>query len=135
MASIRVHSTLGQFAKVCIEASKICELEMRGVVSEGVKVGNSLGRDNARRTAPPHGKYYPNAFTSEMSATYRSGFAASNVYQGVYGPDASRPQGNMEFEHGSRNQPAHNDLAKSADVVGPAMPREVRSRLDRVFWP
>lgn len=132
---VKVSSTLGEFSRVCVEASKVCQREMRGVVEDGVKLGNQLGRANARRTAPPHGKRYPNAFTWEMSGTYRSAFASSNVYQGTYGPDAALPQGGMSFEHGSRNQPPHNDLAKSADYVGPRMPATARRRLDLVFWP
>lgn len=131
--TITVHSTLGQFAKVCVAASKICEHEMRGVVSQGVRVGNQVAKDNARRTAGAHGRDYPNAFRTEMSPTYHASIA--NVYQGTYGPLSALPQGDMEFEFGSRNQPPHLDLAKSADLVGPAMPGEVRSGLDRVFWP
>lgn len=131
---ITVHSTLGSFAKVCVTASKVCEREMRGVVNRGTRVGNSVARDNARRTEGTHGKLYHLAFTSEMSPTYHSSFGA-NIYQGAYGPDAARPQGDMEFEWGSRNQDPHLDLNKSADLIGPAMPGEVRTGLDLVFWP
>lgn len=131
---ISVRSSLGSFAKDCVTASTICRREMRGVVSEGVRVGNSVAKDNARRTAGAHGKHYPNAFTSEMHGL-ASSLAGGNLYSGEYGPDASRPQGDMEFEWGSRNQEPHLDLNKSADLVGPAMPREAQARLDLVFWP
>lgn len=130
---ISVRSTLGAFAKDCVVASRLCEREMRGVVSEGIRVGNSVAKDNARRTAGAHGPYYPDAFRTEMSRTYHAG--AATIYQGTYGPLSSLPQGDMEFEWGSRNQEPHLDLNKSADLVGPAMPREASSRLDRVFWP
>ena len=49
--------------------------------------------------------------------------------------DVAKPQGDMSFERGSRNQPPHLDLNRSADVIGPqlgqvadAMAREVHGR-------
>jgi hypothetical protein len=57
-----------------------------------------------------------------------------NTVSGEYGPDAAMPQGGMSFEFGSRNQKPHLDLAKSADVIGPALAQEVRGLADQWFW-
>lgn len=105
--------------------------DMKATVREGVIVGNTVAKDNARRTAGRHGKHYPKAFTWEMSSFY--GFGGGNIV-GEYGPVIDRPQGGMSFEGGSRNQPPHNDLAKSADLIGPVFQREVRALPDRWFW-
>lgn len=105
---------------------------LKGVVREAAIVGNTVARDNARRTAGAHGKHYPRSFTWEMSSfSGFGGFAAS----AVYGPDAGRRQGGMSFEHGSRNQPAHHDLAKSADLIGPTFADEAGRAAGRMFWP
>lgn len=107
--------------------------DMVGVVKEGLRVGNRVARDNARQTAGQHGKHYYKAFTWEM---HRRGgfFGGVSVYSGEYGPDISRPQGGMSFEGGSRNQPPHNDLAKSADLIGPSFAQEVGRLPDKWFW-
>jgi hypothetical protein len=68
-----------------------------------------------------------------MGKTF-AGFG-STVIQGEYGPDIAHPQGGMSFEGGSRNQPPHNDLAKSADLIGPAFQGEVHRLPDKWFWP
>lgn len=106
--------------------------DMRDVVREGIKVGNTVAKDNARRSAGRHGKHYHRAFSAEMHADFH-GFGTS-VFSGEYGPDISKPQGEMSFERGSRNQPPHLDLARSADVVGPAFAKKVSQLPDRWFW-
>jgi hypothetical protein len=40
----------------------------------------------------------------------------------------------MSFEFGSRNQPPHLDLAKSADLAGPMFARDVAKVAARWFW-
>lgn len=105
--------------------------DMRDVVRDGIRVGADLARTNARRTAGAHGKHYPKAITSEM----HSGLGLfGNTISGEYGPDVSRPQGGMSFEFGSRNQPPHLDLARSADVVGESFVRSVRDQIDGWLW-
>lgn len=106
--------------------------EMTAVVRDGARIGNQLAREHARRTARKHGKHYPNAMTPETKKPF-VGFGAA-VYSAEYGPVVGRPQGEMSFEFGSRNQPPHFDLATSADMVGPALVPEVRDALDRMFW-
>ena len=52
----------------------------------------------------------------------------------AYGPDSSLPQGGMSFEEGSRNQPPHNDLANSLDLIRPKFHRDVNELVDGLFW-
>jgi hypothetical protein len=86
--------------------------------------GNRIAQNNARASSGKHGKHYPNAFEVEALAPLTW----------VYGPNAGRPQGNMSFEYGSRNQPPHLDLNRSADVIGPSLEKDARKMLGRLFW-
>ena len=106
--------------------------EGRKIVTDGARVGASLARDNARRTAGKHGKHYPKSITADRGRAF-AGFGGGEI-AAEYGPDSGRPQGGMSFEFGSRNQPPHLDLAKSADVIGPAFYGEVRRMVDGLFW-
>ena len=108
--------------------------EFRAVVRDGLRAGNMLAKDFARQSAGAHGKLYPRTFSTEMYGTGRFSGGVSS-YSGEYGPDSTLPQGGMSFEQGSRNQPPHNDLAKSAEIIGPAFVRSVRDVLDDLFWP
>lgn len=107
--------------------------EMTGVVREGARVGVSLAKDNARRTQGKHAKLYARTFSASTKRAF-FGFGAA-VYSAEYGPEA-HGQGLLApiLERGTRNNPPHLDLAKSADVIGPALVREVRDALDRMFW-
>lgn len=125
----KVTSHLGDLEADMTRIATTARRDMVGVVREGIKVGNTLARDNAKRTAGSHGKLYPRAFSAEMKL-----YGALGLIAGEYGPDADKPQGGMSFERGSRNQPPHLDLAKSADVIGPSFYGEVRRLPSRWFW-
>jgi hypothetical protein len=129
---VRVRENLGDLIADFERIKKEAPVELRGVIREGIKTGNSVAKDFARESAGKHGKHYPKAFTTEMRPTLRAYGAV--IYSGEYGPDIAYPQGGMSFEYGSRNQPPHMDLNKSADLIGPAMPGEVRRVVDRLFW-
>lgn len=129
---VTVTHTLRDFEDDQKDVAKRADRDMRAVVREGVMTGNAVARDNAKRTSGKHGKHYPRAITWEMGKTFH-GFGSS-VYSGEYGPDIAKPQGGMSFENGSRNQPPHLDLAKSADLIGPSFAQEVRGLPDRWFW-
>jgi hypothetical protein len=112
---------------------------MRATVRDGIKVGNTLAKDFAKRSAGAHGgvskkgvRPYVKAFSYEMRPSLFGRSAA--VIAGEYGPDIGEPQGAMKFEYGSRNQKPHLDLARSADIIGPAFAGEVRRLPDRWFW-
>ena len=95
-------------------------------VRDVAKDGNKVGRSNARRSSGAHGKHYPKSFTWEMTGATSA----------VYGPDAGRKQGGMSFEHGSRNQPPHHDIARAADIHGANdLAARMNIVLDRLFWP
>lgn len=127
---VRVHHTLGDLERDLRQIPTKARKDMRAVVRQAAITGNTVAKDNARRSSGRHGKLYPRSFTWEMRGSLfgGAGFIAE------YGPDASRPQGGMSFEYGSRNQPPHLDLARSADLIGPAFAQEVRGKIDGWFW-
>lgn len=94
-------------------------------VRKNVDEGNRITSNIARASAGKHGKLYPRSFTSEMTG----------ALSGVYGPDASMPQGGMSFNAGSRNQPPHLDMEKGLDLIRPKFARDVDRMLDGLFWP
>lgn len=130
-ASVSVHHHIDRLAADYAAIPARSARELSGVVRDGIRVGNMLARDFAKESAGRHGKHYPKAFSTEMRKTYRS--AESFVYSGEYGPDIAKPQGGMSFERGSRNQKPHLDLARSADIVGPAFAKEVGDVIDGLF--
>lgn len=130
---MRAHVTHGidDLASDLADIAARVKPDMRGVVRDGIRVGADLAKANAKRTAGSHGKHYPKSISSEMDSDLG---LFGNTISGEYGPDAARPQGGMSFEFGSRNQPPHLDLARSADIVGPAFARSVRDQIDEWFW-
>ncbi|WP_394289504.1 hypothetical protein [Microbacterium sp.] len=126
---IRVIGGVGDLARDLRQIATQAPSDIHRVVRHGVRVGNALAKSNARSTAGAHGRHYHKAFSAEMKVNGLGG-----LHAGEYGPDSSKPQGGMSFEGGSRNQPPHNDLAKSADIVGPALYGEAKRLLDRWFW-
>lgn len=129
---IVVINDLSDLESDMVKIARSARRDMVGVVKEGARVGNQVAKDNARRSEGKHGKHYHKAFTWEMRGTVSFGGVAG--ISAEYGPDISRPQGGMSFEYGSRNQPPHLDLAKSADLIGPSFAQEVRHLPDRWFW-
>lgn len=132
MARVRVIHGIDDLASDMAAIPPRAAKDMRGIVRDGVRIGNVVAKDNAKRSAGEHGKHYHKAFSWEMRPTF-AGFGAI-IFSGEYGPDISKPQGEMSFEGGSRNQKPHLDLARSADVIGPAMAREVDDAVERWFW-
>lgn len=132
MARVNVRHSIDRLAADMAKIPAKARVDMRATVRDGLRVGNTLARDFAKKSAGRHGKHYPKAFTTEMRPTF-TGFGTS-IISGEYGPDIARPQGGMSFETGSRNQKPHLDLARSADIIGPAFTGEVRRLPDRWFW-
>lgn len=129
---IRVIQGLDDLADDMLGIAKTARKDMVGVVREGIRTGNAVAKDNAKRTAGKHGKHYHRAFSAEMHGIVEFGGVAG--ISGEYGPDSAKPQGGMSFENGSVNQPPHRDLAKSADLIGPSFAQEVSRLPDRWFW-
>ena len=107
---------------------------LNNVVREGVKAGTSLAKTYAKDTSGRHAKKYPATISPQMYRPRRSLFGGT-FYGGEYGPEP-RGQGLLGtvLENGSRNNPPHANLARSADVIGPVFPREVGDAIDGLFW-
>lgn len=131
MTNVRVVHDIGDLANDMVAISKRVRPEMREVVRDCITEGNRVAKANAKRTAGVHGKHYHRAFSASM---HRGLGLFGNAISGEYGPDASKPQGGMSFERGSRNQPPHNDLAKSADLIGARLELKVGLRVNGWFW-
>lgn len=121
---IRVRHSIDRLEADAARVPVKAAADMARAVRRNAEQGNRTAKANARRTAGSHGKHYPNSFTAE----------SITPLTWEYGPDASRPQGGMSFEFGSRNQPPHLDLAKSADIQGPKFAADVGSLSSRWFW-
>ena len=109
-------------------------IEGAKVIREAARDGGTTARRIAKWTAGTHGRHYPSSITWDRTAAAALGEDGGSI-TASYGPDSSKPQGGMSFEFGSRNQKPHNDLANSADLIRPALYRNVDSLLDRLFWP
>lgn len=131
MTGVRVTTTTDDLEADLRYIARTARGDMRDVVRDGIRAGNQLAKDFAKESAGEHGKLYPKAFTTEMS---RGLGLFGNTISGEYGPDVTLPQGGMSFEFGSRNQPPHLDLARSADFIGAAFAGEVRRLPDKWFW-
>lgn len=128
---VNVTHGIGDLARDLKRIPKRARRDMRQVVRQVAVVGNQVAKDNARRSSGKHGKHYPDSFKADGPVPSLFGGAG---FSAEYGPVASKKQGAMSFEHGSRNQPPHHDLAKSADLIGPTFAQEVRGRMDDWFW-
>lgn len=122
---VRVTHTIDDLASDLRRVATSGTTDCAEVVRDNIRTGAQLARANARRTSGAHGKHYPNAITSEMTA----------ATVGEFGPDSGKPQGGMSFENGSRNQRPHRDLARAADALAPDFHRDVEKMLDGWFWP
>jgi N-acetylglucosamine kinase-like BadF-type ATPase len=125
MSRVQVTHTIGELARDVRAVAVTAQSKFARTVRASAAEGNRVAKGIARESAGAHGKHYHKAFTAE----------AVTPLMWEYGPDASRPQGGMSFEHGSRNQPPHLDLNKSADVVGPKFADGISDDLDSLFWP
>lgn len=121
---VRVVGGVGDLAADLRNITVVSARDMADTVKTNAESGQRLARGFAKSSAGAHGKHYPKSITTE----------ALGPMKWEYGPDASMPQGGMSFEFGSRNQPPHLDLARSADIVGPRFAREVGRLPDRWFW-
>lgn len=124
MARIIVIHGIDDLADDCRKIAVGARKDMAGVVRKNSREGNKIAKGFARESAGAHGKHYHKAFSAEAIAPLAW----------EYGPNAAMPQGGMSFEFGSRNQPPHLDLARSADIVGPKFGHDVHDLPGRWFW-
>lgn len=124
MSRIRVVGGVGDLADDLRAIPTKSATGLARAVRSNAEQGNRIARNFARESAGAHGKHYHKAFSAE----------ARTSLSWEYGPDAAMPQGGMSFEFGSRNQPPHLDLARSADIIGPKLADDVGDVVDRLFW-
>jgi hypothetical protein len=127
VSTVRVSSTIGDLRDDLLRISKEAPVGAPRVVREGIRVGNSVAKDNAGVTSGAHGKLYP-APSRLRDASDLPLRRWQHLLRRVRPGRTGRPQGGMSFEWGSRNQPPHLDLNKSADLIGPALQRRDRRR-------
>lgn len=127
MPSIQVTHSVGGVSRDLRGIAMRAPRDFVGAVRSTIRHGERTAQTFARRSAGAHGKHYPRSITSEMLST-------SGAISGEWGPDPGLPQGGMSFEQGSRNQPAHNDLGRSAAVAIPFGLSEVQRIPGRHFW-
>ena len=98
----------------------------RNRVKEGSKVARMFAFYTANRHQPGegHGKHYWRAITPQMLFWH----------MGEWGPEADKQQGKMSFEEGSRKQPPHLDMLRSADLVVPKWFDDIEDAVTRWFW-
>lgn len=124
--TVHVRHTLGGLDRDMRDIPVTAARETAKLVRNNAKDGNRRAKAFAKVSAGKHGKHYHKAFTAEVG---------DDPFTWVYGPDDSKPQGDMSFEYGSRNQKPHLDLNRSADIVEWQMRLDVKDMLDRLFWP
>lgn len=121
---ITVVHTIGELADDLRAMAARVPVEEEKAVRKVAIEGNRIAQGFAKESAGRHGKLYPKTFSAES--------VGPTAWE--YGPDAAMPQGGMSFEFGSRNQPPHLDLAKSADVAGVRLGEEAQAIIDELFW-
>lgn len=97
------------------------------VVAEVAREGNKLAQEIARaKYGAGHARKYAGTFSA----------ARTGALEAEYGP-AARGQGKLAniLESGSRNNPPHHNLDKSADQIGPVFARRALDFADGLFWP
>jgi hypothetical protein len=119
---VRVRHHIDRLADRMAEIPVQAGREMATIVRENAKYGRDLAKASAKESAGKHGKHYYKAIGADRLTSM----------SWEYGPDAEMLQGDMSFEFGSRNQKPHLDLARSADVAGAEMARDVRRMLTRL---
>lgn len=96
--------------------------DMSRIVREGVELGTQLAREYAQERSGPHGKNYYKRVTGEMTGSL----------EGEYGPTGVVDNNAIGagWRHG-----VNTDLPRSADLIGPALVRELRDAENNWFWP
>lgn len=130
---VRVTHTIGDLARDAREVVHQSRRDMRTAVRSAARDGNNLAKTYARESSGEHARLYPGTFT--VGAVTQFAGADAGAIAVEYGPTL-RGQGGLApiLENGSRNNPAHNNLAKSADLAGDFLANEVRRLPSKWFW-
>lgn len=133
---VRVTHDIDDLANDLTTIARQAPTALKAVVRKNAREGAAHARRFASRQHTMNSRYdvhYPRSITWDQPRAFY-GFGGGGI-TAEYGPDPARPQGGMSFERGSRNQPAHNDLARSADIVAVQFGPNVLFAADRLFWP
>jgi len=130
MARVRVVHGIDDLEGDMVSIAKRARPDMVKTVREGLKVGNSIARDNAKRSGGPHGKRFYKRYSWEMHGVVAFGGTAG--ISGEYGPEGIPKS---EFVGaGYRNNGPNLDLPNSADQIAPAFYGEVKRLPEKWFW-
>jgi hypothetical protein len=118
---INVRHDIDDLANDMAGIARRAKSDMVRVVRKNGREGNQIARRFARQKAGLHGKNYFKRLTFEMTAPL----------SGEYGPEGTPKTDfvGVGFRHGQ-----NMDLPNSADLIGPAMARDVRKLPDKWFW-
>jgi len=99
---------------------------LRSAVTDEAQALRDTWREDARVKAGKHGKHYPNAIT------YSTRVLGPLHVEAEVGPDASKPQGGMSFEFGSKNQRPHLSGQKASQGLEDRLVDRMNDWLDGV---
>lgn len=131
---IREHDNLDRLQAVFLDIARKAPDAMRSTVRTSLRDGNTIAKEFARQTSGTHARKYPGAFSAAMLPS-QAGFG-STIVRGEYGP-VGRGQGLLAplLERGSRNNKAHLNLDRSADLIGRYFGIAVDEMVDELFRP
>lgn len=133
---VRVTHSIGDLEADLRTIAGRAPTELKAVVRKNAMEGAKLARKYASEQHSYHSSIdapYPRSITWDQPK-YFAGVGGGSV-SAEYGPDTARKQGNMSFEYGSRKQPPHLDLARSADVIAWQFGPNTLYVADKLFWP
>lgn len=113
---VQASSTLPRWIDTLDHVAERAKFELADVVEDNARQGLKAAQAFATKSSGRHGWKYPLSMSGEEIALL--------VWE--YGPEANKDQGAMLFERGEgRQSKPHLDLARSADIAGPSLGRDV----------
>lgn len=132
---VRVVHDIGDLARDLDAIKKRVPPEMRAVVGESARAGNTIAKGYARTNNGPnsHARKYPGTFSAEMTKGYAG--ATASIYTAEYGPRHTG-QGQLAgiLEDGKGHNAPQNNLRNSADIAGRLLQFKVNKRVGAWFW-
>lgn len=131
---IREHDNLDRLQSVLLDIGRKAPNAMRDTVRTTLRDGNTIAKEFARETSGTHARKYPGTFSAAMLPN-QTGFGAT-IVRGEYGP-VPRGQGLLAplLERGSRNNKAHLNLDRSADLIARYFSIAADELVDELFRP
>lgn len=132
---VKVFHTIGDLESDLRTMSREAPVVLKAVVRKNALEGNTLAKGYAKVSSRKHARKYPGTFSVGPVESYYGSGGGGNITC-EYGP-APRGQGLLApiLENGSRNNPAHLNLSRSADVVAWTFGPNVLHAAHGLFWP